>query len=294
MSSCPFTNRDAPSSSADRADRTRGRPHDSGGGAGDCAVAEWNTAVTTAHRRKVVLRGARKHVGTIHQRKSSAVMATPRSLGLGSVTFYVRLVAQAFGRDVGRRLENALENDSLGWNDSRHSTNYPSCTRTRARPLGRCSSRDQPTRRSRKVAPAVSRADARSEAADTPGGPSRRWSLSRATSRWSASTHSPTLPWFVTAESPQYGQTLFLRGGADFVTMPLDDVWAAPIRRRPQRSPRRVTAEHTRELYCFAHASRYQPTTEYTCRSTVASPGRVARAVALRGRARSRPPVAHG
>jgi hypothetical protein len=92
-------------------------------------------------------------------------------------------VAQAFGRDVGRRLKNALENDSLGWNDSRHSTNYPSCTPIRARPLGRCSSRDQPTR-SRKVAPAVSRADARSEAADTPGGPSRRWSLSRATSRW--------------------------------------------------------------------------------------------------------------
>jgi len=29
MSSCPFTNRDAPSSSTDRADRTRGCPHDS-------------------------------------------------------------------------------------------------------------------------------------------------------------------------------------------------------------------------------------------------------------------------
>ena len=180
------------------------------------------------NRRKVVLRGARKHVGAIHQRKSWSVMATPRSLGLGSVKFYVRLVAQAFGRDVGRRLKNALENDSLGWNDSRHSTNYPSCTRTRARPLGRCSSRDQPARRSRKVTPAVSRADARFEAADTPGGPSRRWSLSRATSRWSASTHSPMLPWFVTADCPQYGQTLFLRGGADFVTMPPDDVRAAP------------------------------------------------------------------
>ena len=36
------------------------------------------------------------------------------------------------------------------------------------------------------------------------------------------------LPWFVTADCPQYGQTLFLRGGADFVTMPLDDIRAAP------------------------------------------------------------------
>ncbi len=85
-------------------------------------------------------------------------------------------------------------------------------------------------------------------------------SLRRATSRWSASTHSPTLPWFVTADwSPQYRQTLFVRAGADFVTMPLDDVRAAPnTRRRPQRSPRRVTAEHTHELYRLGHASRYR------------------------------------
>ena len=188
-----------------------------------------------------------------------------------------------------------------------HSINYPSCTRNRggASLRSRSSQRaragsgirgDHPTRRSRgKVAPAVSRADARSEAADTPGGPSRRWSLSRATSRWSASTHSPTLPWFVTADCPQYGQTLSLRGGADFVTMPLDDGRAAPtLGGDLSKSPRRVTAEHTRELYRLGHASRYQPTTEHTCRSTDASPGRVARSAAPRGRARSRPPVADG
>jgi hypothetical protein len=45
------------------------------------------------NRRKVVLRGARKHVGTIHQRKSSSVIATPRGLHLGSVKFCVRLAA---------------------------------------------------------------------------------------------------------------------------------------------------------------------------------------------------------
>ena len=80
-------------------------------------------------RRKVALRGARKHVATIHQRKSSPVKATPRGLLLGSVKFGVRLPAQAFGRDRLCRVKNALENDSFGWNDSRHLTDYgPHCT----------------------------------------------------------------------------------------------------------------------------------------------------------------------
>jgi len=62
------------------------------------------------------------------------------------------------------------------------------------------------------------------------------------------------LPWFVTADCPQYGQTLFLRGGADFVTMPLDDVRACPFtRKRARLSLRTVTAEHTGELYRSAH-----------------------------------------
>ena len=40
---------------------------------------------------------------------------------------------------------------------------------------------------------------------------------------------SATLPWLVAAEwSPQYRQTLLLGGGADVVTMPLDDVRACP------------------------------------------------------------------
>ena len=53
------------------------------------------------NRRKVVLRGARKHVVTVHQRKSSLMMATPRGLHLGSVKFCVRLAAQASECDSG-------------------------------------------------------------------------------------------------------------------------------------------------------------------------------------------------
>jgi hypothetical protein len=66
-----------------------------------------------------------------HQRKSPPVMATARGLHQGSAKFCVRLAAQAFGRDRVRRLENALENDSFGWNDSRHLTNYRPARRAR-------------------------------------------------------------------------------------------------------------------------------------------------------------------
>src|SRR5688500_8136051 len=71
---------------------------------------------------KCIVRGAREHVGPIHQRKSSSVIATPRGLHLGSGEFRVSLAAQAFGQDSVCRLKNAFENDSLGWNDSRHPT----------------------------------------------------------------------------------------------------------------------------------------------------------------------------
>jgi hypothetical protein len=223
------------------------------------------------------------------------MMATPRGLHLGRVKFCVRLAAQAFECDSGRRLKNALENDCFGWNDSSHSTDYrpargPDCgaslrSRSRRRRGRRSVARsadavreDQPTRRSRaNVPPAVSRTEARSETTETLGEPSRRWSLSRATSRWSASTHSPTLPWFVTADwSPQYRQTLFLGGAADFVTMPLDDVLAAStLGGDLSESPGRVTAEHTRRA--VAHLSRYRAYDRVHVLIDRAIPGRVAR-----------------
>ena len=61
-------------------------------------------------RCKIVLDGAGKHGGAIHQRKSSPMAAAPRRLHLGSVEFAVRLAAEAFRRGRVRRLTNALEN----------------------------------------------------------------------------------------------------------------------------------------------------------------------------------------
>ena len=46
-------------------------------------------------RRKVVLRGAGKHVATLNQRKSSLVTTSPRGLRLGSVERRLGVAAQA-------------------------------------------------------------------------------------------------------------------------------------------------------------------------------------------------------
>src|SRR5687768_8639647 len=75
-------------------------------------------------RRKIVLRGAGKHVGAIHQRKSSLMMAAPGGLHLGSVEFAVRFAIQSVVPDPVCRVQDALENDAFGWNDRRHLTDY--------------------------------------------------------------------------------------------------------------------------------------------------------------------------
>ena len=95
---------------------------------GDVANSAYAHRPSVDDRRKVVLRGARKHVGAIDQCKSSSVIAAPRRLHLSSVKLSGRLAAQAFERNSGHRVENALENDSFSWYDNRHSTNY-CCTR---------------------------------------------------------------------------------------------------------------------------------------------------------------------
>jgi hypothetical protein len=101
-------------------------------------LAEDGADSANAHRpliedRRVVLRGAGKHVGTLHQRNPSLVMAPPRGLHLRSAKFAVCLEAEAFRRDRVRRLKNGLENDSLGWNDSRHLTHHrPAAATSRA------------------------------------------------------------------------------------------------------------------------------------------------------------------
>jgi hypothetical protein len=84
-------------------------------------------------RRKVVLRGAGKHVGSIHQRKSPLVTAAPRSLHLRSIKSGVGLAAQAFGRNQVRRVQDALENDAVGWNDRHHLTDYRPGSRSKLR-----------------------------------------------------------------------------------------------------------------------------------------------------------------
>jgi hypothetical protein len=71
-------------------------------------------------RRKVVLRGAGKDIGTVHQRKSSLMPAPPRGLHLGGVKLGIRLAAEAVARNRMCGLKNALENSPFGWDDSRH------------------------------------------------------------------------------------------------------------------------------------------------------------------------------
>ena len=67
---------------------------------------------------------------------------------------------------------------------------------------------------------------------------------------------SATLPWLDGAEwSPQYRQTLLLGGGADFVTMPLDDVRACPHSGASEIIAS-VAREHVGELYRLIHPNR--------------------------------------
>ena len=65
-------------------------------------------------RRKVVLRGAGKHVGTIDQRKSPLMMAPPGGLHQGSVKFAVPFAIQSVVPDRVCRVQDALENDTFG------------------------------------------------------------------------------------------------------------------------------------------------------------------------------------
>jgi hypothetical protein len=60
----------------------------------------------------------------------------------------------------------------------------------------------------------------------------------------------------VRCDKGTHDSALLLGGGADFVTRPLDDVPACPrTRRRPQKSPRTLTAQQSGELYRLAHPS---------------------------------------
>jgi hypothetical protein len=89
-------------------------------------LAEDGADSTDAHeplikdRRKVVLRGTGKDVGTVHQRESALMSAPPRGLCLGRVERGVCLAGQAFGLDRMCGLKNALENSPLGWDDNCH------------------------------------------------------------------------------------------------------------------------------------------------------------------------------
>lgn len=147
------------------------------------------------------------------------------------------------------------------------------------RPLGSC---DQPARRSRaNVSPLASRTDARSEATEALGVPARRWFLSRATSRWSASTHSLTLPWFVTPDgSPQYRQTLFLGGDADVAMIPsMTSELSSTHMDATSAVTERVTAENPAGLYRLAHTNRRR-----SCFSATTQAGRCAVRHSLRWR----------
>ncbi len=69
---------------------------------------------------EVVLRRAGEHVSALDQRVSRLVTGRPGRLHLGGVESAVRLAIQTIVPGGASRLENAVENDALGGNDSRH------------------------------------------------------------------------------------------------------------------------------------------------------------------------------
>ena len=61
--------------------------------------------------RKIVLRGAGKHVGAIHERESPLMSAPSCGLPLCRVKVRVRVVTESFGHDRMHRLSSQVESD---------------------------------------------------------------------------------------------------------------------------------------------------------------------------------------
>src|SRR6185503_18478758 len=98
--------------------------------AAGCLLPENRADSAHAHRpliedrRKVVLCGAGEHVAAIDQRESSPMTTSPDGSLLGSVKRAIRVPAQAAIRERMRCVQDALENDTFGWDDRRHTTDY--------------------------------------------------------------------------------------------------------------------------------------------------------------------------